>query len=181
MLQLEKTPLKDCVVLRPRVFEDDRGYFFESFNEHSFFRETGIEFKVVQCNESFSKQGVLRGLHFQGGEYAQAKLVRVVHGEVLDVAVDCRRGSSTFGNHFTVRLSSENKKQLFIPRGFAHGFYTISKTALVSYNCDNFYHRKAESGIIYNDVDLGIDWQLHGKPTLSAKDLDLQPFKEVFK
>ena len=134
----------------------------------------------VQDNESFSCKGVLRGLHFQKGAYAQAKLVRVLHGSVLDVAVDLRSDSPTFGQHFSIELSSENKKQLFIPRGFAHGFVVLSETALFSYKCDNYYNKASESGIIYNDPTLNIDWKLpNDQLQLSKKDLDLSQLKSL--
>jgi dTDP-4-dehydrorhamnose 3,5-epimerase len=137
-----------------------------------------VEF--VQENESFSSKGVLRGLHFQKGVYAQAKLVRVVQGAVLDVAVDLRQDSSTYGQHFSIELSSENKKQLFIPRGFAHGFVVLSDTALFSYKCDNYYNKASESGIIYNDLTLNIDWKLpDDQLQLSKKDLELAGFKSL--
>ena len=166
-----ETKLEGCFVLEPTIFEDKRGYFFESFNEEKF--KTLINNKVafVQDNESFSSKGVLRGLHYQVDEYAQAKLVRVIKGRVLDVAVDIRKKSPTFGNHVAIELSEENKKQLFVPRGFAHGFIVLSNTALFSYKCDNFYNKASEGGIIYNDPKLNIDWQLPKKELLvSEKD-----------
>ena len=179
-----ETKLKGCFIIEPRVFEDERGYFFESFNQQVF--EKAIEKKInfVQDNQSYSTKGVLRGLHFQKGEYAQAKLVRVLSGSVLDVAVDIRKGSKTYGEHVAVELSAENKKQLFIPRGFAHGFVVLSNEAHFFYKCDNFYNSSAESGIIYNDKDLKIDWKLGAKElVLSPKDLELprlySPIKNV--
>ncbi|WP_242921408.1 dTDP-4-dehydrorhamnose 3,5-epimerase [Pontibacter liquoris] len=159
-MELITTPLKDCFVIKPAVFDDPRGYFFESFNELRFNELTGTNTHFVQDNQSFSSYGVLRGLHFQKGAHAQAKLVRVLQGEVLDVAVDLRKESPTFGQHFTVVLSAQNKLQLFIPRGFAHGFVVLSQEAEFFYKCDNYYHKEAEGGILYNDADLGIDWQL---------------------
>lgn len=175
-----ETKLKGCFILQPRVFEDERGYFFESFNEQVF--EEAIEKKInfVQDNQSYSTKGVLRGLHFQKDEHAQAKLVRVLSGKVLDVAVDIRKGSKTYGEHVAVELSADNKKQLFIPRGFAHGFVVLSNEAHFFYKCDNFYNSSAESGIIYNDKDLKIDWKLGAKElVLSPKDLELRSLNTV--
>ena len=154
------TRLKDCFILEPSVFEDDRGYFFESFNAKKFKELVNITVNFVQDNQSKSTYGVLRGLHFQRGEYAQAKLVRVLSGEVLDVAVDLREGSPTYGQHESIVLSAENKKQLFVPRGFAHGFVVLSDVAEFFYKCDNFYNKESEGGIIYNDSTLNIDWKL---------------------
>jgi dTDP-4-dehydrorhamnose 3,5-epimerase len=163
------------------VFNDDRGYFFESYNKEKFEKLTGSPVNFVQDNESFSTKGVLRGLHFQKGAYAQAKLVRVTHGEVLDVAVDVRPDSETFLEVATERLSSENKKQLFVPRGFAHGFIVLSDTVVFNYKCDNFYNKASEGGIIYNDETLHIDWLLDSKDFLvSEKDLVLPTVKELF-
>jgi dTDP-4-dehydrorhamnose 3,5-epimerase len=157
-MTVTETPLEGCVVIEPNVINDDRGYFMESFNEKRFQAETGHKVHFVQDNQSYSSKGVLRGLHYQAGEHAQAKLVRVLQGEVLDVAVDIRPESKTFGQHFSILLSAENKKQLFIPRGFAHGFLVLSETATFFYKCDNFYNKESEGGIIYNDPELGIDW-----------------------
>ncbi len=148
-----------CFVIEPKVFRDERGYFMESFNERTFSEKTGQEIHFVQDNQSFSGQGVLRGLHYQTGNYSQAKLVRVLKGEVLDVAVDIRPGSKTFGQYDSVVLSGENQKQFFVPRGFAHGFLVLSQTAVFFYKCDNFYNKESEGGIIYNDSDINIDWQ----------------------
>lgn len=155
-----ETKLNGCFVLEPKVFDDDRGYFFESFNERTFNQGPAKGVKFVQDNQSFSTRGVVRGIHFQTGQHAQAKLVRVLQGRVLDVAVDLRKDSSTFGQHVAVELSSENKKQLFIPRGFGHGFSVLSETAELFYKCDNFYNKDSEGGIFYNDSGLNIDWQL---------------------
>jgi dTDP-4-dehydrorhamnose 3,5-epimerase len=155
------TPLADCVVIEPRVFNDDRGYFFESFNEKTFADKTGSLIHFVQDNQSYSTKGVLRGLHLQTGEFAQSKLVRVTQGEVLDVAVDLRKSSPTFGQHYTVRLSAENFRQFFVPKGFAHGFIVLSDTAIFQYKCDNFYNKQSEGGIHYADSALGIDWILN--------------------
>jgi len=176
-----ETKLKGCFVIEPRVFNDDRGYFFESYNQEKFNTLTNTNTVFVQDNESFSTKGVLRGLHFQKGEYAQAKLVRVTQGEVLDVAVDIRPNSPTFLQHVAVRLSAENKKQLFVPRGFAHGFIVLSDTVVFNYKCDNFYNKASEGGIIYNDESLNIDWILNPNEFLvSEKDTILPTTKEQF-
>lgn len=159
MIKATETELKGCFIIEPKVFEDERGYFFESFNQKVFCESIGQEVTFVQDNQSFSKKGVLRGLHFQKGEHAQAKLVRVLQGSVLDVAVDLRKGSKTYGKYISVELTSDNKKQLFIPRGFAHGFVVLSETAHFFYKCDNYYKRDAEGGIRYND-SINIDWIL---------------------
>lgn len=174
------TGLKDCFILEPRVFGDNRGYFFESYNESIFKDKTGLDVSFVQDNQSFSSKGVLRGLHAQAGEFAQAKLVRVIQGEVLDVAVDARAGSETFGQHVAVLLSAENKRQLFVPRGFLHGFIVLSDTAEFFYKCDNLYKKEAEWGVIFNDQDLNIDWKLpYNELTVSEKDQSLPTFKEA--
>jgi dTDP-4-dehydrorhamnose 3,5-epimerase len=153
------TPISGCFVIEPKVITDDRGYFMESFNEKTFQEGVGQDVHFVQDNQSFSSKGVLRGLHYQTGNHAQAKLVRVLSGEVLDVAVDIRPESPTFGQHVTALLSGENQRQFFVPRGFAHGFLVLSETAVFFYKCDNFYNKESEAGIIYNDLKLGIDWQ----------------------
>jgi len=176
-----ETKLKGCFVVEPTVFNDDRGYFFESYNKEKFEKLIGSTVGFVQDNESFSEKGVLRGLHFQKGKHAQAKLVRVTHGEVLDVVVDIRPESGTFLQVETIRLSSENKKQLFVPRGFAHGFIVLSDTVVFNYKCDNFYDKASESGIIYNDETLNINWVLDSNEFLvSEKDLVLPTVKELF-
>jgi len=180
-MKVTETKLKGCFVIEPRVFNDDRGYFFESYNKEKFEELTGSKVDFVQDNESFSTKGVLRGLHFQKGEHAQAKLVRVTHGEVLDVAVDIRPDSETFLQVVTERLSAENKKQLFVPRGFAHGFIVLSDIVVFNYKCDNFYNKASEGGIIYNDETLNINWILGSNEFLvSEKDLALQTVKELF-
>lgn len=156
------------------IYRDDRGYFFESFNAKSFNKETGINTAFVQDNQSHSVKGVLRGLHFQTGEFAQAKLVRVLKGEVLDIAVDVRRASPTFGQYFSVVLSENSRTQIYIPRGFAHGFLVLSEVVDFFYKCDNFYNKAAEGGIIYNDPQINIDWQMQPeKLVISGKDLTL--------
>ena len=179
-MKIVQTPLKGCVVLTPTVFSDGRGRFFESYKKEAFNEALGQEVNFVQDNESFSSKGVLRGLHFQKGAFAQAKLVRVVHGSVLDVAVDLRPDSTTYGEHFSIELSADNKNQLFVPRGFAHGFVVLSDTAVFSYKCDNYYNKESESGIIYNDPTLNIDWILPSEQLqLSEKDLLLPKFKSL--
>ncbi len=177
-MKIEETPLKDCFIINDTVFKDDRGYFFESFNARTFEKLTGIKPEFVQDNQSASTYGVLRGLHFQKGEAAQAKLVRVLEGSVLDVAVDLRKYSPSFGRTFSLELTAENHKQLYIPRGFAHGFVVLSDKAVFFYKCDNFYNKEAESGIHYNDPDLKINWQVPAdKIILSEKDKQ-NPFLE---
>jgi dTDP-4-dehydrorhamnose 3,5-epimerase len=153
-----ETKLKGCFILEPNVIQDDRGYFMESFNENTFYKGIGQKATFVQDNQSFSTKGVLRGLHYQTGEHAQAKLVRVLQGEVLDVAVDLRPNSETFGQYETVLLTAENQKQFFIPRGFAHGFLVLSETATFFYKCDNFYNKDSEGGLLFNDTTVNIDW-----------------------
>ena len=156
-MKLIDTGFKDLYVLEPKVFGDHRGYFLETYNQNTF-SELGLKYDFVQDNESLSKYGTLRGLHFQKGEYAQAKLVRVIQGKVLDVVVDLRKGSETYGKHFSVELSEENKKMMIIPRGFAHGFVVMSEQALFSYKCDNLYAPSQEGGLAYNDISLEINW-----------------------
>ena len=164
------TEIEGVVLLEPNVFGDERGYFFESYSEQSFDRLVR-PVRFVQDNESMSKYGVLRGLHFQRGAHAQSKLVRVVRGRVLDVAVDIRRGSPTFGRHVAVELSGENRRQLFIPRGFAHGFAVLSEEALFQYKCDNYYAPQSEGAVAWNDPRLGIDWRIPAeRVVLSEKD-----------
>ena len=157
-MKFTETELKDCYIIEPNVFEDDRGYFFESFSQRIFEDQTGLKVSFVQDNQSRSSYGVLRGLHFQTGEHAQAKLVRVLEGEVLDVAVDIRPESRTYLQHVAIKLSAENKRQLFVPRGFAHGMVVLSEKVEFFYKCDNFYNKDSEGGIIYNDPKLKIDW-----------------------
>jgi len=172
-----ETALAGAYIIEPRVFEDHRGYFFECYNKSTFDKETGADVNFVQDNESYSGYGTLRGLHYQAGEHAQAKLVRVIHGKVLDVAVDLRPESPTYGQHISVELSGENKKQLFVPRGFGHGFAVLSETAVFAYKCDNFYNKESEGGIMYNDPVLNINWGLEEKDViLSEKDAVLATF-----
>jgi dTDP-4-dehydrorhamnose 3,5-epimerase len=173
-MKVTETKLKGCFILEPKIFNDERGYFFESFNSNNFNKAVGQKIIFVQDNQSYSFKGVIRAIHYQTGEHAQAKLVRVLSGKVLDVAVDLRQDSPTFGQHVAVELSADNKKQLFIPRGFGHGFSVLSKTAEFFYKCDNFYNKDAEGGIIYNDSDLNIDWQLSIDDIIvSQKDMEL--------
>ena len=175
-----ETKLIGCFIIEPKVFKDSRGYFFESFNQNTFNKLIGKIVDFVQDNESFSSKGVLRGLHFQTGAYAQAKLVRAVKGTVLDVVVDMRKESPTFSEHFSIELSEENKRQLFVPRGFAHGFIVLSETAIFSYKCDNFYDKFSEKGLRYDDPSLGIDWKLPSNEfIISEKDLLLPTFSTI--
>ena len=158
-MNIIKTELEDVLILEPKVFQDDRGYFFESFNENKFKKLIG-DIQFVQDNESKSTYGVIRGLHFQKPPYAQAKLVRAVVGSVLDVVVDLRSNSLTYGQHITVLLSEENKRQLYIPRGFAHGFSVLSPEAVFQYKCDNYYAPNSEGSLIWNDKTLNINWEI---------------------
>lgn len=178
-MEVIKTDIEGVVILEPRIFEDARGYFFESFSQREF-DEKVREVHFVQDNESKSSYGVLRGLHFQKPPHAQSKLVRVVKGAVLDVAVDIRRGSPTFGRHVAVELSAENHRQLFIPRGFAHGFVVLSEEVVFQYKCDNFYAPQSEGAVAWNDEALAIDWRVPAdKIQLSAKDSGNKPLAEV--
>ncbi|CAN5122352.1 dTDP-4-dehydrorhamnose 3,5-epimerase [soil metagenome] len=179
-MKIETTPLKDCYIILDTVFEDSRGYFFESFHQHKFAALTGIETTFVQDNQSASVKGVLRGLHFQRGEHAQAKLVRVLQGVVLDVAVDIRKDSPTFGKHFSLELSDKSRTQFYVPRGFAHGFIVLSDTAVFFYKCDNVYNKQSEAGIMYNDPALGIDWKMDdAELILSDKDKTNPLLKDI--
>lgn len=179
-MNFEPTAIKDCYVISPKLFEDERGYFFESFNQEAFSKATGITRKFVQDNQSKSQFGVVRGLHAQKGEHAQAKLVRVLAGEVLDVAVDIRKGSPSFGEIVCQHLSAENFKQLYVPRGCLHGFSVLTETATFFYKCDNLYHKEAEIGVYPFDPQLAIDWRLAQSAALiSDKDQDL-PSWETF-
>ena len=169
-MKITTTAIEGVVILEPEVFGDERGYFFESFSQREF-EEKVCKTTFVQDNESSSRYGVLRGLHFQKPPHAQAKLVRVVKGKVLDIAVDIRKGSPTFGHHVSIELSGENKRQLFIPRGFAHGFAVLSEEVVFQYKCDNYYVPHSEGGILWNDPALGIDWKLPEEDViLSEKD-----------
>ena len=174
-MNFTKTKIPEVIIIEPEVFGDDRGYFVETFRSNLFAQETGIKTNFVQDNESRSGYGVLRGLHYQLPPHAQSKLVRVIEGKVLDVAVDIRQGSPTFGQHVTAELSAENKHQMFIPRGFAHGFVVLSETALFAYKVDNYYSPECDRGIQFNDPQLKIDWQVDQEHLqLSEKD-KIQP------
>lgn len=178
-MKIKETPLKDCYIIEPTIFEDERGYFFEKYNEQKFEELTGMNGHFVQDNISKSSYGVLRGLHLQKGEHAQAKLVSCLEGRVFDVAVDLRRDSPTFGQWFGVELTPENKLQLYVPRGFGHGFSVLSETAIFAYKCDNFYNKESEGSVIWNDKDLNIDWKLpEDVIQLSEKDSNLPTFSE---
>lgn len=180
-MKIQETKIKGCFILEPKKFRDNRGSFFESFNEQTFNKLARSNIHFVQDNQSYSSRGVLRGLHAQSGEYAQAKLVRVLDGEVLDVAVDVRPDSPTYGEHLAVRLSAENNLQFFIPRGFLHGFVVLSETATFFYKCDNFYNKESECGIHPLDSTLNIDWQIDlGEIILSDKDEEAPSFNELF-
>lgn len=169
------TKLEGCYIIEPKIINDDRGYFMESFNENTFQKGIGQAIHFVQDNQSFSSKGVLRGLHYQVGEYSQAKLVRVLSGEVLDVAVDIRPNSKTFGEHVSVLLTADNQTQFFVPRGFAHGFLVLSDTATFFYKCDNFYNKESEGGIIYNDKILNIDWGFSENELIISEKDKIQP------
>ncbi|KIA82907.1 dTDP-4-dehydrorhamnose 3,5-epimerase [Kaistella solincola] len=174
-MKIKNTPLQDCYIIEPTIFNDERGYFFEKYNEKRFKDLTGLNGHFVQDNISRSTYGVLRGLHLQKGEHAQAKLVSCLEGAVWDVAVDLRQNSPTFGKWFGVELSAENKLQFYVPRGFGHGFSVISETAVFAYKCDNYYNKESEGGVIYSDEELNIDWKLpQADIVLSDKD-KIQP------
>ncbi len=182
-MQVESTKLKDCYIIRDTIFTDSRGYFFESFNQQKFQSLTGLNVAFVQDNQSQSSKGVLRGLHFQQEEHAQAKLVRVLKGSVLDVAVDIRQGSPTFGEHIAVELTANNHTQLFVPRGFAHGFIVLEDETVFFYKCDNYYNKASEAGIMFNDTDLNIDWLLKEEELILSdkdkKNLTLAQYKQM--
>ena len=178
-MTIEQTPLKDCFIVHEKVHGDSRGYFIETYNSRDFKAATGLDIEFVQDNQSRSTKGVLRGLHMQRGAAAQAKLVRVLEGAVLDVAVDLRKGSPSFGQHFAIELTAENRKQFFVPAGFAHGFVVLSDYATFFYKVDKFYEPGNEVGIMYNDADLNIDWQLPTSELIfSEKDKTLGSFAE---
>ena len=178
-MKVTESPIPDLLIIEPAVYDDQRGYFFESYNRQKY-HDNGITAEFVQDNQSSSVRGVLRGLHYQVGEMAQAKLVSATRGTVLDIAIDIRKGSPCYGKAFGLVLSEENKKQLFIPHGFAHGFLVLSETALFTYKCDNFYSKEHEDGIIYNDPQLNIDWQIDlAEAIVSDKDKQLPNFGET--
>ena len=173
-----KTAIEGLLIIEPKIFNDARGYFFESYSQREF-EDKVRKINFVQDNESMSGYGVIRGLHFQRPPYTQSKLVRCIKGKVLDIAVDIRKGSPTYGQHVAVELSEENHRQLFIPRGFAHGFAVLSDTAIFQYKCDNFYTPESEGGINLKDKSLGIDWQIPmDRAILSEKDVELKPFSD---
>ena len=174
-MKINKTFIEGLLIIEPQLFKDERGFFYESYNKNNL----DINIVFVQDNESKSYKGVIRGLHFQAPPFEQTKLVRCVSGNILDVAVDLRTNSKTYGMSFSIELSSDNKKQLLIPKGFAHGFQVLNETAIVNYKVDNYYNPKSDSGLIWNDKDLSIDWNLDLKPILSVKDLKLISFKEL--
>ncbi len=178
-MKIEATPLRDCFIIHDTVHGDARGYFIETFNQKDFKAASGLDISFVQDNQSKSSKGVLRGLHMQSGDAAQAKLVRVLEGSVLDVAVDLRKGSPSFGQHYAIELTGENHKQFFVPAGFAHGFVVLSETATFFYKVDKFYQPGNEVGIMYNDQDLNIDWKLSTDELIfSEKDKTLGSFAE---
>jgi dTDP-4-dehydrorhamnose 3,5-epimerase len=178
-MEITNTKIDDLFIIEPDVFGDNRGYFFESYNKMKLDHLIGSEYTFVQDNESKSSYGVIRGLHYQLSPFSQAKLVRVLQGEVYDVAVDLRRNSPTFGNWVGVELSGENKRQFLIPKGFAHGFSVLSETAVFAYKCDEYYHPEAEAGIIYNDPSLNIDWKVKNADIkVSSKDGLLPKFEK---
>ena len=178
-MKVTETDLEGSYIIEPQIFGDERGSFFETFNKEKFQKLTNLEIDFLQDNEAFSNKGTLRGLHFQKGKFAQAKLVRVIKGKVLDVVVDLRPESNSFGKHFSIILSGENKKQLFVPRGFAHGYSVLEDNTIFCYKCDNYYHPEAEDGLIFNDKDLNIDWKIPAENIiLSEKDGRLLNFKD---
>ena len=169
-MKFSRAEISDVIIIEPKVFSDERGYFFESFKQNELEEFLGYDVNFCQDNESMSSYGVLRGLHYQEPPFEQAKLVRVIQGSVLDVAVDIRQDSPTFGKYISIELSEENKKQLFIPRGFAHGFVVLSENAVFSYKADNYYSRDFERGIAYNDPNIGINWKLKSNLIISERD-----------
>lgn len=172
------TKLEGCFIIEPKIILDERGYFMETFNEKTFQKGIGQEIHFVQDNQSYSSKGVLRGLHYQTGAHAQAKLVRVLQGEVLDVAVDLRPNSPTYGQYESVILSGENQRQFFVPRGFAHGFLVTSNTAVFFYKCDNFYSKESEAGVLYNDKTINIDWNFATENLIISEKDKIQPTLE---
>lgn len=178
-MKITETHLVGCFVLEPKIFQDKRGRFFESFNQKKFELKTDLKINFVQDNQSISQKGVVRGLHLQRGDFAQAKLVRIIKGKVLDVVVDVRKNSKTFGQLFSCILSEENNKQLFIPKGFLHGFSVLENNTIFSYKCDNYYNQESEDGVLFNDTTLNIDWMLNEEEIIvSEKDQKLQTFNE---
>lgn len=176
-MKIIKTFIEDLLIIEPQLYKDERGFFYESYNKKKLDKNINTEF--VQDNESKSFKGVIRGLHYQRPPHTQTKLVRCVNGNILDIAVDLRKNSKTYGSFFSIELSSENNKQILIPKGFAHGFQILSNSAIVSYKVDKYYNSDSESGIIWNDMDLSIGWNYDIKPILSKKDLNLDLFKNL--
>jgi dTDP-4-dehydrorhamnose 3,5-epimerase len=175
-MHIEDTNIEGLKIITPRIFEDERGYFFESFSD-KYFKGAGIDYNFVQDNQSFSESGVLRGLHFQNPPFAQGKLVRVIKGAVLDVVVDIRKKSATYGQHLKIELSEENMTMLWVPPGFAHGFLTLKDNTIFFYKCTNIYNKESEGSILWNDLDLNIDWAVEN-PKLSVKDITSPSFKD---
>ena len=175
-MKITKTNIDGLIIIEPKIFKDNRGSFFESWNVKKF-QEIGIEDHFVQDNQSNSSKGILRGLHFQNPPYAQAKLVRVIRGSVLDVAIDLRTNSSTYGKHYSIVLSDKNFKSFYIPKGFAHGFVALEDNTIFSYKCSDMYNKESEGSLIWNDQDLGIDWNIND-PIISQKDMQGQHFKD---
>ena len=175
-MEFTRTSLEDCLIIEPSIIRDDRGYFMESFHEQHFREQTGIDVHFVQDNQSFSSKIVIRGLHYQKGTHSQAKLVRVITGSVLDVAVDIRPGSQTYGQYVSAVLSAENMRQMFVPRGFEHGFVVLEDDTTFFYKCDNYYKRESECGIRYNDPQINIDWQVAGDDLQTSEKDRLLPF-----
>ena len=179
-MKIKELDIKGVYLIEPTLFEDARGYFFESYNQQVFEKETGLSINFVQDNQSQSQYGVVRGLHYQKSEWGQAKLVRTLEGTILDVIVDLRVGSASFGKHLSVELSADNKKQLFVPRGFAHGFSVLSQTAVVHYKADNYYNKVSESGVHYADPELAINWGLKKENMIvSDKDIILPKLSDI--
>lgn len=175
-MQVTTTPFSGLLIIQPKVFADDRGYFYESYNK-LLFQQQGIDAEFVQDNQSLSQTGVLRGMHFQNEPYAQGKLVRVIKGSILDVVVDIRKNSATYGQYYSLELNESNKTMLWIPPGFAHGFLTLENDTIFSYKCSNYYNKASEGCILWNDADIGIKWGITD-PTLSDKDKEGIPFKD---
>ena len=179
-MKITETTLKGCFILEPKIHKDERGLFLESYHKTILEQAIGESINFVQDNISVSKRGVLRGLHFQTGKHAQAKLVQVLKGEVLDVLVDIRKKSSTYGNHFKLKLSAENRKSIFIPKGIAHGFMALTEEVIFMYKCDSYYHPQSEAGILFKDADLNIDWGIsQNEMIISEKDLKLPLWKDI--
>lgn len=179
-MKIVRTKLEGCFIMEPKVFADQRGSFLESYHKERFFKATGLDIDFVQDNLSFSKKGVLRGLHYQKGKFAQAKLIGVVKGRILDVIVDLRKESPTYGEHVKLRMTGEENRSIFIPKGMAHGFLALSDDVIFTYKCDSYYNPEAEAGVIYSDSDLGIDWECPTEDiVLSEKDKALPSFKSI--